>query len=98
MPAILGWLMTVLYNPNNVAFEASPITTILGWASLRTSHSRLTFIAPELDVGTQLCTLLGYDVDASDPAAGWGHIACDGTVANLESIWYVYPHRGLTIR
>lgn len=31
MPAILGYLMTTLYNPNNVAFEASPITTKLGF-------------------------------------------------------------------
>ena len=27
MPAILGYLATMFYNPNNVAFEASPFTT-----------------------------------------------------------------------
>ncbi|KAF7372736.1 PLP-dependent transferase [Mycena sanguinolenta] len=29
LPGILGWVATVLNNPNNVAFEASPITTLL---------------------------------------------------------------------
>ncbi|KAF9526517.1 hypothetical protein CPB83DRAFT_837286 [Crepidotus variabilis] len=70
MPAILGCLMTILYNPNNVAFEASPITTLL-----------------ELDVGTQMCRMLGYETDATSSESAWGHIACDGTIANLESIW-----------
>ncbi|TFK37682.1 PLP-dependent transferase, partial [Crucibulum laeve] len=68
LPSILGYLSTMLFNPNNVAFEASPITTLL-----------------ELDVGSQMCEMLGYkEVDDIKP---WGHIACDGTVANLESIW-----------
>ncbi|EMD41726.1 hypothetical protein CERSUDRAFT_102127 [Gelatoporia subvermispora B] len=69
MPAILGSLATTLFNPNNVAFEASPITTLL-----------------ELDVGRDLCEMLGYQ--DTDDITSWGHIACDGTVANLESIWY----------
>ncbi|OQE32687.1 hypothetical protein PENFLA_c001G03350 [Penicillium flavigenum] len=50
MPSLLGYFMTMLYNPNNVSLEASPITTV---AELKS----------------------------------WGHITCDGTVANLESIW-----------
>ncbi|KAL1631219.1 hypothetical protein SLS56_004466 [Neofusicoccum ribis] len=29
MPAMLGYFSTMLYNPNNVAFEASPLTTLL---------------------------------------------------------------------
>lgn len=71
LPAILGYLSTMFYNPNNVAFEASPLTTRL-----------------EIEVGVQLCDMLGYTVDNSKSTA-WGHITCDGTVANLESIWYV---------
>ena len=79
LPAILGYLSTMFYNPNNVAFEASPFTTQL-----------------ELKVGDQLCEMLGYripipnDEDQQDTRpVGWGHITCDGTVANLESMWYV---------
>lgn len=72
MPAVLGYFMTMLYNPNNVAFEASPITTVV-----------------ELEVGQQLSKLFGYNIDAENrelPEA-WGHITCDGTVANLEGLW-----------
>lgn len=61
----------MFYNPNNVAFEASPLTTRL-----------------EIEVGVQLCDMLGYTVDNSKSDTAWGHITCDGTVANLESIWY----------
>jgi hypothetical protein len=28
MPALLGYFMTMLYNPNNVSIEASPLTTV----------------------------------------------------------------------
>ncbi|KAJ0306665.1 hypothetical protein COL516b_004458 [Colletotrichum fioriniae] len=28
MPSMLGYFMTMLYNPNNVAFEASPLSTL----------------------------------------------------------------------
>lgn len=75
MPSLLGYFMTMLYNPNNVALEASPITTLA-----------------ELRVGKQLCDLFGYNNDETKPPAGWGHITCDGTVANLESVWVgMYP-------
>lgn len=74
MPSLLGYFMTMLYNPNNVALEASPLTTVA-----------------ELKAGEQLCELFGYNVDEKKTGNGeplaWGHITCDGTVANLESIW-----------
>ncbi|KAI0051057.1 PLP-dependent transferase [Auriscalpium vulgare] len=75
MPATLGYLMALMYNPNNVAVEGSPLTSLI-----------------EFDVGQQLCSMLGYDVGSpgrpgvTDPAP-WGHITCDGSVANLESMW-----------
>ena len=63
-----------------VAFEASPITTLL-----------------EKDVGSQMCEMLGYDTyikpepgnTKPEPkkVVSWGHIACDGTIANMESMW-----------
>ena len=37
----------------------------------------------EIEVGEQLCTLLGY---GNDPEP-WGHITCDGSVANGEAMW-----------
>ncbi|KAJ4139760.1 hypothetical protein NW768_001104 [Fusarium equiseti] len=70
MSSLLGYFMTMLYNPNNVALEASPMTTLV-----------------ELRVGQQLCKLFGYNVDVQKSPLSWGHITCDGTIANLESIW-----------
>ena len=64
LPAIFGYLSTMFYNPNNVAYEASPFTTKL-----------------ETEVGSQLCKMIGYQ------EGSWGHVTCDGTVANLESMW-----------
>lgn len=75
IPGILGYFAAMLYNPNNVAFEGSTATTIL-----------------EILVGDDLCRMLGYtipDEAAIDKGAirPWGHITCDGTVANIEAIW-----------
>ncbi|KAE8368365.1 pyridoxal-dependent decarboxylase domain protein [Aspergillus caelatus] len=72
MPGLLGYFMTMIYNPNNVAVEASPFTTVV-----------------ELRVGKQLCEMFGYNTDEhkKELPLSWGHITCDGTVANLESIW-----------
>jgi glutamate/tyrosine decarboxylase-like PLP-dependent enzyme len=72
MASLLGYFMTMLYNPNNVALEVSPISTVA-----------------EIEVGEQLCTLFGYNVDgeSTEEPLGWGHITCGGSVANLESMW-----------
>ena len=72
MPALLGYFMTMIYNPNNVSIEASPITTVA-----------------EMVTGDDLCTMFGYNVDANktEVPLGWGHVVCDGTIANLESMW-----------
>ncbi|MFN6474435.1 MAG: pyridoxal phosphate-dependent decarboxylase family protein [Nostoc sp. SerVER01] len=75
IPGILGYFAAMLYNPNNVAFEGSTATTIL-----------------EILVGDDLCRMLGYtipnEVEIEKGAIRpWGHITCDGTVANIEAIW-----------
>lgn len=71
MPGMLGYFAGMLYNQNNVAPEASPVTTPL-----------------EMQVGKDLCQMLGYsvtnDLNAIQP---WGHITCDGSVANMEAMW-----------
>jgi len=85
MPGVLGWIVGVLYNQNNVAAEASPLTT-----------------AMEIDVSRQLCRMIGYPNTLPEivfkkseelhgkpdwRAIPWGKITCDGSVANIESIW-----------
>jgi len=76
LPALLGQLITTLYNPNNIASEAAPVTLDL-----------------ELDVGRQLATLLGMDVDAADGPRAWGHITSGGTIANYEALWLLRAAR-----
>ena len=39
----------------------------------------------EKQVGDELAALLGFDINS--PTKPWGHITCDGTVANIESMW-----------
>jgi glutamate/tyrosine decarboxylase-like PLP-dependent enzyme len=64
LPATVGYFAAMLYNQNNVAAEASPVTTRL-----------------EVEAAAQLCALMGYG------AGSWGHLTCDGTVANIEALW-----------
>lgn len=81
MPGILGYFAALLYNQNNVAAEASPVTTLI-----------------EMQVGNELCKMLGYAIHPTGAkpgeftlqegqVTGWGHITCDGSVANLEGLW-----------
>ncbi len=69
MPAIIGYVAAMLYDQNNVAAEASPVTTRL-----------------EIEVGDELCRMLGFDTSGKS-VTPWGHITCDGSVANIESLW-----------
>lgn len=74
LPAMVGYFGAMLYNQNNVAAEASPYTTQM-----------------EIEVGNDLCRMLGFSVPDPEVAKGtivpWGHITCDGTVANVEGLW-----------
>ncbi|WP_052444663.1 pyridoxal-dependent decarboxylase [Flammeovirga sp. OC4] len=82
LPGMLGYFSAMLYNQNNVAAEASPVTTLL-----------------ELEVGNDLCEMLGYNTQPintnktsksdvnTNKIVSWGHITCDGSVANTEGLW-----------
>lgn len=76
LPGFVGYFAAMLYNQNNVAAEASPVTTLL-----------------EVQVGKDLCEMLGFHVakeaEKSDASTleSWGHITCDGSIANGEAMW-----------
>ena len=72
MPAVLGYFMTMLYNPNNVSIEASPLTTV---AEMEAGQQLSEMVG------------YNTDITRTDVPCGWGHITCGGTVANLESVW-----------
>ena len=54
-----------MYNQNNAAQEASPVTT-----------------SYEIEVGEDLCEMLGYDKSKSR-----GHLTAGGSIANIEAMW-----------
>ncbi|MEH2184473.1 pyridoxal-dependent decarboxylase [Nostoc sp.] len=75
MPSILGYFAAMLYNPNNVAFEASTATTLLE-------------ILVGDDLCRMLGYTIPNEAEIEKGAIRpWGHITCGGTVANIEAIW-----------
>ncbi|KAL8682657.1 MAG: hypothetical protein Q9186_001344 [Xanthomendoza sp. 1 TL-2023] len=70
MPSLLGYFMTMLYNPNNVSIEASPLTMI---AEIEAGQQLCEMFGFNLNS------------EVKDVPVGWGHITCGGTVANLET-------------
>ncbi|KAL9592084.1 MAG: hypothetical protein Q9179_007074, partial [Wetmoreana sp. 5 TL-2023] len=72
MPALLGYFMTMLYNPNNVSIEASPLTMV---AEIEAGQQLSEMFGYNINP------------EVKDAPVGWGHITCGGSVANLESVW-----------
>lgn len=72
MPSLLGYFMAMIYNPNNVALEASPLTTV---AEMEVGEQLCRLFGYNTDPARD------------DVALGWAHITSGGTVANLESMW-----------
>jgi len=73
LPALAAYFATMLHNPNNVTIQASSATTPL-----------------EILVGWDLCGMIGFPVLKSKTNREynpWGHLTCDGTVANIEALW-----------
>ncbi|GES83010.1 PLP-dependent transferase [Rhizophagus clarus] len=89
LPSNVGYMAALPYNQNNVAIESSPLTTWLEIFAGKQLCEMLGFNVqwdPREDEGEngdknlkKMPTIL--------PIQGWGHITCDGSVANLESIW-----------
>lgn len=72
MPALLGYFMTMIYNPNNVTIELSPLTTV---AEMAVGDDLCRMFG------------FNVDPDNKEQPLAWGHVTCGGTVANLESVW-----------
>ncbi|KAI1351924.1 pyridoxal-dependent decarboxylase domain-containing protein [Xylaria sp. FL0043] len=71
MASILGYFMTMLYNPNNVAIEASPLSTV---AEIEVGEQLCDLFG------------YNTDPNNTESPTGWGHVTSGGSVANLESI------------
>ncbi|KAF6815192.1 hypothetical protein CSOJ01_03644 [Colletotrichum sojae] len=58
MPSLLGYFMTMLYNPNNVALEASPISTV---AEIEVGEQLCEMFGYNI-------------LEDNDAPTGWGHV------------------------
>ncbi len=82
LPSLLGFIMGLLYNPNNVSSESSPVTT--DW-EVEVGNEVLKLIGyrpppdPSLPKEKYLREL--------KKEFGWAHITSGGTTANLEALW-----------
>jgi len=82
LPSLLGFIMGLLYNPNNVSSESSPVTT--DW-EIEVGNEVLKLIGyrpppdPSLPKDKYLKEL--------KKEFGWAHITSGGTTANLEALW-----------
>ena len=77
LPAMVGMFAGMLYNQNNVAAEASPVTTRLEIEAGNDLCRMLGYAVPD---GPAAASPAGAPVP-------WGHITSGGTVANIEALW-----------
>lgn len=75
MPGAIGYFAAMLYNQNNVAAEASPVTTLLEIEVGKDLARMLGYKVPTQE-----------EQDAGE-ITPWAHITGDGSVANGESMW-----------
>jgi glutamate/tyrosine decarboxylase-like PLP-dependent enzyme len=75
LPALVGYFATMLYNPNNVAFEASTATTLLEMWVADDLCRMLGYAIPD------------EAAMAEGALRPWAHITCGGSVANIEAVW-----------
>ena len=75
LPATIGQFAAGLYNQNNVAAEASPVTTRL---EVEVGNDLCRMLG---------YTVAGDPAAGPGATVGWGHITSGGTVANIEALW-----------
>lgn len=74
LPATIGMFAGLLYNQNNVAAEASPVTTRLEIEAGNDLCRMLGYAVPDGPAPPGVLV-------------PWGHITSGGTVANIEALW-----------
>ncbi|KAI0517404.1 pyridoxal-dependent decarboxylase domain-containing protein [Xylaria bambusicola] len=87
MASLLGYFMTMLYNPNNVAIEASPLTTV---AEIEVGEQLCELFGYNIDPNN------------TEAPTAWGHVTCGGLVCPRvskhslgEGLAYQYEARNL---
>lgn len=82
-PRYLGHMVSDLLMPGLVA---QLVTTLYNPNNIVEEAAPIT-VALELEVGRQLCRMVGYQTDASREPCALGHLTSGGTVANDEALW-----------
>jgi glutamate/tyrosine decarboxylase-like PLP-dependent enzyme len=77
LPSVLGYFAGLLYNPNNVTPEASPVTERWEFEVGRDILEMLGYKAPPAPGGEH----------EARSEFGWAHVTSGGTVANIEVLW-----------
>jgi glutamate/tyrosine decarboxylase-like PLP-dependent enzyme len=86
MPASLGYLAGMLFNPNNVTPEAAPVTTEMEIDACSAILRMLGFTAPP-DLPPDHEDVVKYYERTAGKQFGWAHITSGGTIANIEALW-----------
>jgi hypothetical protein len=73
IPSLVGYIATILYNPNNVAFEGSPVTMCLEEQVAKDLCKMVGYSTEELN--------------QENRPLSWGHLTGGGTIANTEALW-----------
>ncbi|EGG14967.1 pyridoxal phosphate-dependent decarboxylase family protein [Cavenderia fasciculata] len=86
--SVVGYISTILYNPNNVTIQASPVTTYIELAVGIDLCRMVGFPFPKpLDPVLTETEKARLSIDQITPR---GHLTSGGTVANDEAMWSVY--------
>ena len=82
-PRYVGHMSSDLLIPGLVA---RILTTLYNPNNVSEEAAPVT-LTHELDAGTDLATMFGFNVDPSVQPCAWGHLTSGGTVANYEALW-----------
>jgi glutamate/tyrosine decarboxylase-like PLP-dependent enzyme len=83
IPALIGYVATLLYNPNNVTPEAAPVTVDWEIDACGRLLAMLGYTPPPVPHKGEARAYL----KALGGEFGWCHLTSGGTVANIEALW-----------
>ncbi len=82
-PRYLGHMVSDQLMPGLIA---QLVTTLYNPNNIVEEAAPVT-VELELEVGRQLCRMVGYPVDPAQQPCGLGHLTSGGTIANDEGLW-----------
>lgn len=87
IPSLGGYIATLLYNPNNVAFEGAPVTACLEEQAARDLCQMIGYRIADV-IAAESSHPFPIATESSDSVPiSWGHLTGGGTIANAEALW-----------